>query len=285
MSATPCSSCRRPAYVDLVARQPVEDERLDRVHQLLRRARGRNEVVPAPRRVLPEQPGQLDGDRVRPVKVVEQPAVDAVDRERLLNCRESSGIRQYIVSSGWTMRRQFRMSRNVKHWSRAWRSSYISPFQSSGSAAVDRNTSRCHLPPPHGSMTSAATTSTRISANVRCSGSFSRWYASSSHTNDGIEQQRQEQIEAVVDDMQLADGALLRRVIDEVLLGAVRADVALERELARDDVLDGDLLVPAVAAVALVAARLGDFLRAAQRASNGFSRLCGPLRRLYRRLE
>ena len=32
---------------------------------------------------------------------------------------------------------------------------------------------------------SAATTSTRISAKVRCSGSFSRWYASSSHENVG----------------------------------------------------------------------------------------------------
>ena len=48
----------------------------------------------------------------------------------------------------------------------------------------------------------------------------------------------------------------------------MRADVALERELARDDVLDGDLLVPAVAAVALVAARLGDVLRATQRRSS-----------------
>ena len=63
----------------------------------------------------------------------------------------------------------------------SWRASiapcepYISPFQSSGSAVVDRKTSRCHLPPPQGSMTSVATTSTRISANVRPSGSPSRW--------------------------------------------------------------------------------------------------------------
>ena len=41
-----------------------------------------------------------------------------------------------------------------------------SPFQSSGSAAPVRKISRCHLPPPQGSMTSVATTSTRISANV-----------------------------------------------------------------------------------------------------------------------
>ena len=51
---------------------------------------------------------------------------------------------------------------------------YISPFQSSGSGLDERKISRCHLPPPHGSMTSAATTSTRISANVRPSGSPSR---------------------------------------------------------------------------------------------------------------
>ena len=67
-----------------------------------------------------------------------------------------------------------------------------------------------------------------------------------------VEHQRQEEVVAVVDHDQLAERALLRRVIDEVLLGAVRPDVALERELARDDVLDRDLLVPAVAAVALV---------------------------------
>jgi len=53
-------------------------------------------------------------------------------------------------------------------------------------------------------------------------------------------------------------------VIDQVLLGAVRADVPLEDELAGDDLLDRDLLVPAVSAVALVAARLRDFLGAAQ---------------------
>ena len=52
---------------------------------------------------------------------------------------------------------------------------YISPFQSSGSGLIDRMISRCHLPPPQGSMTSVATTSTRISANVRPSGSPSRW--------------------------------------------------------------------------------------------------------------
>ena len=51
---------------------------------------------------------------------------------------------------------------------------YISPFQSSGSGLTERNVSRCHLPPPHGSITSVAMTSTRISANVRPSGSPSR---------------------------------------------------------------------------------------------------------------
>src|ERR1051326_4432370 len=51
---------------------------------------------------------------------------------------------------------------------------HISPFQSSGSGLAERKTSRCHLPPPHGSITSAATTSTRISEKTRPSGSPSR---------------------------------------------------------------------------------------------------------------
>src|SRR5205823_2080445 len=51
---------------------------------------------------------------------------------------------------------------------------YISPFQSSGSGFTDRKISMCHLPPPHGSITSAATTSTRISENNRPAGSPSR---------------------------------------------------------------------------------------------------------------
>ena len=50
-------------------------------------------------------------------------------------------------------------------------------------------------------------------------------------------------------------------MVDEVLLGALGADVALQREFLGDDLLDGDLLVPAVPAVALVAARLGDKAR------------------------
>src|SRR5262249_59851671 len=62
---------------------------------------------------------------------------------------------------------------------------YISPFQSSGSGLTDRKISMCHLPPPQGSMTSAATTSTRISENRRPSGSPSRWYAGSSQPKLG----------------------------------------------------------------------------------------------------
>ena len=81
-----------------------------------------------------------------------------------------------------------------------------------------------------------------------------------------VEHHRQEQIVAVVDDDDLAAGPFDGGVVDQVLLGAVRADVALERELAGDDLLDRDLLFPAVPAVALFAARFGDFLRAAQRA-------------------
>src|SRR5207244_1145305 len=62
---------------------------------------------------------------------------------------------------------------------------YSSPFQSSGSGLTDRKISICHLPPPHGSITSAATTSTRISEKRRPSGSPSRWYAASSHEKFG----------------------------------------------------------------------------------------------------
>ena len=124
----------------------------------------------------------------------------------------------------------------------------------------------CHLPPPQGSMTSAATTSTSSSENSRPSGSPFEVVGRLVPAEIRIEHHRQEQIVPVVDDDQLTAGALQRRVVDQVLLGAVRADVALQRELARDDLFDGDLLVPAVAAVLLFAARLGHFLRAAQRA-------------------
>src|SRR5436190_298390 len=83
-----------------------------------------------------------------------------------------------------------------------------------------------------------------------------------------IQHHRQEEIVAVVDDDQLPAGTLHRRVIDEVLLGAVRADIALQREVARDDFLDRDFLVPAVAAVLLFAARLGDVFGVAERAAD-----------------
>src|SRR3954453_2945986 len=90
-----------------------------------------------------------------------------------------------------------------------------------------------------------------------------------------VEHHRQEQIVAVVDDDELPARALQGGVIDEVLLRAVRADVALEGELARDDAFDGDLLVPAVAAVLLLTARLGHFLGIAQRATHLLDRLAG----------
>src|SRR5690606_39401941 len=80
----------------------------------------------------------------------------------------------------------------------------------------------------------------------------------------GVEDEREEQVVAVVHDDQLTAGTLQRGVVDEVLLGAVRPDVALQGELARDDLFDGDLLVPAVAAVLLVTAGLGDVLRSAE---------------------
>ena len=79
-----------------------------------------------------------------------------------------------------------------------------------------------------------------------------------------VEDHGQEQIVPVVDDDELSAGPLERGVVDEVFLGAVRADVALERELARDDFFDGDFLVPAVTAVAFLPARLGDVLGAAE---------------------
>src|SRR4051794_9961194 len=52
---------------------------------------------------------------------------------------------------------------------------YISPFQSSGSGFTVRTISMCHFPPPQGSITSAATTSTSNSEKSRPSGSPSRW--------------------------------------------------------------------------------------------------------------
>ena len=71
-----------------------------------------------------------------------------------------------------------------------------------------------------------------------------------------IQDHREKQIVTVVDDENLAARPLDCRVIDQVLLGAVSADVPLERELPGDDLLDGDLLFPAVSAVALLTARL-----------------------------
>src|SRR5262245_63141541 len=80
-----------------------------------------------------------------------------------------------------------------------------------------------------------------------------------------VEHHRQEQIVAVVDDDDLTAGALDGRMIDEVLLSAVRADIALERELARDNLFDCDFLFPAVAAIALLTARFRYLFRAAER--------------------
>jgi len=54
-------------------------------------------------------------------------------------------------------------------------------------------------------------------------------------------------------------------MVDEIFFGAVGTDVTLQREFTGDDFLDGDFLVPAVAAIALVSTRLGDLFRAAQR--------------------
>src|SRR5262249_55983327 len=75
-----------------------------------------------------------------------------------------------------------------------------------------------------------------------------------------------EQVVPIVDDDQLPARTLQGRVVDQILLGAVRPDVALECELAGDDLLDRDFLVPAVAAVFLFTAGLGHLFRAAERA-------------------
>jgi hypothetical protein len=48
----------------------------------------------------------------------------------------------------------------------------------------------------------------------------------------------------------------------------VGADIALEGELTRDDFFDGDLLVPAIAAVFFLASRFGHLFGAAQRTTN-----------------
>src|SRR3977135_2966193 len=55
-------------------------------------------------------------------------------------------------------------------------------------------------------------------------------------------------------------------MVDEIFLRAVCTDVALQRELARDDFFDGNFLVPAIAAVFLLAARFRYLFGTAQRA-------------------
>ena len=93
----------------------------------------------------------------------------------------------------------------------------------------------------------------------------------------GVQHDGQKQIVSVVDHDELSAGALGRRVIDQVFLRAVRPDVPFQRELARDDILDGDFLVPAVPAVSLVPARFRDLLRAAERAARLSDGLAGHL--------
>jgi len=68
-----------------------------------------------------------------------------------------------------------------------------------------------------------------------------------------VEEHRQEQVVPIVDHDNLAAGTLDGGMVDEVFLGAMRADIALECELARDDFLDGDLFFPAVATIPLFA--------------------------------
>src|SRR5262245_3190955 len=79
-----------------------------------------------------------------------------------------------------------------------------------------------------------------------------------------VDRHGQEQIVAVVDDDDLTDGALLRGVVDEILLGAMRADVPFQREITRDDLFDGNFLVPALTAIAFLTAGFRHFLGATQ---------------------
>src|SRR4051812_36520557 len=79
-----------------------------------------------------------------------------------------------------------------------------------------------------------------------------------------IQHQRQKEIVAIVDDDQLAAWALESRMVDEIFLGAMCADVTFERELAGNDLFDRDLLVPAVPAVLFFTSRLGHVFRAAE---------------------
>src|SRR6266481_8888642 len=90
-----------------------------------------------------------------------------------------------------------------------------------------------------------------------------------------VERHREEEIVAVVDDDQLPAGTLERGMVNEVLLGAVGADVPLQRELVRDNFFDRDFLVPAVAAVLFLAAGFGNLLRAAECAPRLGDRLPG----------
>src|SRR5688572_26606881 len=80
----------------------------------------------------------------------------------------------------------------------------------------------------------------------------------------GVEDHGQEQVVAVVDHDDLPARPFQGGMVDEVLLGAVCPDVALERELARHDFLDRDLLFPAIPAVAFLTPGFGHLGRAAQ---------------------
>ena len=74
----------------LRTRQMVERIALDGMDEAARFAGRRDEVVPAPRREVPAvavDAGHFAGDGIQPVEIVQQPAVEAVGRERRLNGR------------------------------------------------------------------------------------------------------------------------------------------------------------------------------------------------------
>src|SRR5262245_48323709 len=85
----------------LVTGQLIEIVALDRVDETARLAVSGNEVVPAAggHVLTAGQAGQACGNRVRSVKVVEQPAIQARVSQRVLHGGdvESHGLRQYTA--------------------------------------------------------------------------------------------------------------------------------------------------------------------------------------------
>ena len=95
---SPASSRSRPAYGLLFSRQPVEIVTLDRVHEAPRLAAGGNQVVPPPggHLLARRQAGHPRRDRVRALKVVEQPAVEPSSASARWTSATGKGMRTSI---------------------------------------------------------------------------------------------------------------------------------------------------------------------------------------------